>query len=419
MTPPAQQMNADSPPVALRARWVFPVTRPPIDGGLVTVGGGRILAVGQNTSGQPPRDLGDVALLPGLVNAHTHLEFSQLQQPLGQPGMGFADWIRCVIEWRRQAPSGGQHSAIIAGLAESRAAGVAAVGEIAAGDWPSALPPPLAEVSAVVFRELLGLSAERVTPLCELAEQHVGRMPSGPASGLPHVAGLSPHAPYTVHPELLGRVCELSAVRRVPVAMHLAETREELELLQSQGGPLIELLASLGAWHPEILPRGQRPLDYLRVLAGAHRALVVHGNYLADDEIEFLAGNREQMSAVYCPRTHAYFRHEPYPLAKMLAAGVRVAVGADSRASNPDLNLWAELQHIAERYPDIAPGTILRIGTLSGAEAFGLDRELGSIEVGKSACLAMAQLPPGGGPPLETLFSGSVTVEPAQHLVDD
>jgi len=107
MTPPAQQMNADSPPVALRARWVFPVTRPPIDGGLVTVGGGRILAVGQNTSGQPPRDLGDVALLPGLVNAHTHLEFSQLQQPLGQPGMGFADWIRCVIEWRRQAPSGG------------------------------------------------------------------------------------------------------------------------------------------------------------------------------------------------------------------------------------------------------------------------------------------------------------------------
>src|SRR5436190_626196 len=87
--------------LALRARWVVPIDRPPVEGGVITIAGGRIVAVGENALGQPPRDLGDVALLPGLVNAHTHLEFSLLDRPLGQPGMAFADWIREVVAWRR------------------------------------------------------------------------------------------------------------------------------------------------------------------------------------------------------------------------------------------------------------------------------------------------------------------------------
>src|SRR5437773_5299310 len=118
--------------VAYRARWVIPVDRPPIEDGIVSVAGGRIIAVGKNEAGQPPRDLGDVALLPGLVNAHTHLEFSSLEWPLGRPGMAFADWIRAVVAWRRAAGGGSRESgvgrqqrAILRGLEESRAAGVA------------------------------------------------------------------------------------------------------------------------------------------------------------------------------------------------------------------------------------------------------------------------------------------------------
>src|SRR5205823_10181172 len=116
----------------------------------------------------------------------------------------------------------------------------------------------------------------------------------------------------------------------------------------------------------------RRPLDYLQTLATAHRALVIHGNYLAADEIQLLAAHRDCMSVVYCPRTHAYFGHEHYPLSQMLAAGVRVAVGTDSRASNPDLRLLAELRYIARHHPAIPRDVILRQGTLAGAEALGI-----------------------------------------------
>ena len=395
-----------SPPIALRARTVYPIDRPPMDGGIVTIAGGRIVAVGENTSGRPPRDLGDVALLPGLVNAHTHLEFSLLHRPLAPPGTPFADWIRTVIEFRRQFQPVPNDAALLAGLAESRAAGVVAAGEIATTDWPKVIPPPLDELNVVVFRELLGLGAERVEPLYSLAAEHLDGCQAGQARGLSH--GLSPHAPYTVHPELLRRACELSAARRVPLAMHLAESREELELLHAHEGPLVTLLQGLGAWQSPALPHGLRPLDYLRTLATAYRALAIHGNYLTDDEIAFAAAHRDRLSIVYCPRTHAYFGHEPYPLAKMLAAGVRVAVGTDSRASNPDLNLWSELQHIAARHSQLSPAEVLRLGTLAGAEALGLAADLGSITPGKLARFAIVKTASLGD-----LFAG--TTEPLRY----
>jgi len=187
--------------------------------------------------------------------------------------------------------------------------------------------------------------------------------------------------------------------------MHLAESREELELLQSHTGPLVDLLQSLDAWHPDVLPRGLRPLDYLKTLAAAHRTLVIHGNYLEQDEIEFLAAHRDRMSVIYCPRTHAYFGHEPYPLAEMLTAGVRVAVGTDSRASNPDLNLFEELRHIARHHPAVEPEAILRMGTLAGAEALGIADDYGSITPGKKAALAIVSLPAGTRSPLEAILN--------------
>lgn len=399
---------------ALRARWVFPVDRPPIAGGVVSIREGRIESVGENTSGRPPRDLGDVALLPGLINAHTHLEFSLLRQPLGRPGVPFADWIRHVIEFLRQSQPTDNDSAICAGLAESQAAGVAGVGEIALRQWPRELPPSLAELPVVVFRELLGLTEERVPGLEQMATEHLAANVKGQAPGRSNL-GLSPHAPYTVHPRLLQRACELSVQHKIPLAMHLAESREELELLSTHSGPLVSLLESFGAWHPAALARGLRPLEYLRTLATAHRSLVIHGNYLATDEIAFAAAHRDRMSIVYCPRTHAFFGHERYPLAGMLAAGVRVAVGTDSRASNPDLNLWSELRHIAEHHPGISPDAILRMGTLAGAEALGLVGELGSITPGKRAQLVIAPLPPDGRPTLgEILAESAAGVRPLE-----
>jgi cytosine/adenosine deaminase-related metal-dependent hydrolase len=187
--------------------------------------------------------------------------------------------------------------------------------------------------------------------------------------------------------------------------MHLAESRAELALLASQQGPLVEFLIGLEAWHPASIAANLRPLDYLKSLATAHRTLVIHGNYLAADEIAFLAANRDCMSVVYCPRTHAYFDHDSYPLAQMLAAGVRVAVGTDSRASNPDLRLFEELRHIARHHPIVSSDRILRMGTLNGAEALGLADSYGSITVGKRAALITVPLADSKSP-LESILHG-------------
>ena len=205
--------------------------------------------------------------------------------------------------------------------------------------------------------------------------------------------GLSPHAPYTVHPELLARAVDLSVEHEIPLAMHLAESREEIDFLRDGRGPFRELLESRGAWDPTARPRGARPLDELRVLARAHRALVVHGNYLDDEEIDFLGRQRRQMAVVYCPRTHAWFAHARYPLEKLLAAGAIVALGTDSRASSPDLSLLAEMRHVAREFPAMSRATILELGTLGGARALGLDSQIGTLEPGKWANLAAIALP--------------------------
>ncbi len=125
--------------------------------------------------------------------------------------------------------------------------------------------------------------------------------------------------------------------------MHLAESPEELRLLSHGDGPFRDLLADRSMWDESAIPAGTRPLDYLRMLAAAPKALVVHGNYLSAEELQFLATHAASMSLVYCPRTHGFFEHSPYPLRQALDLGVRVAIGTDSRASNPDLSLLAEL----------------------------------------------------------------------------
>ena len=127
--------------------------------------------------------------------------------------------------------------------------------------------------------------------------------------------------------------------------------------------------------------------------AKSHRALVIHGNYLDDDEIGFLAAHAEKMSIVYCPRTHAYFQHDPYPLAKMIAAGVNVAIGTDSRASNPDLSVLADMRFAAKQHPLVPPATLLRMITANAAKALGRDDEIGTLTPGKFADLAIMKLP--------------------------
>jgi cytosine/adenosine deaminase-related metal-dependent hydrolase len=148
-------------------------------------------------------------------------------------------------------------------------------------------------------------------------------------------------------------------------------------------------------WDNSAIPRGSRPLDYLRLLAQAPRSLVIHGNYLAPDSHKFLAENADRMTLVYCPRTHAYFNHPRYPLGEALAAGVQVALGTDSRASNPDLSLLGEMRQVARVHATVQPETILKMATLHGARALGCDEQCGSLAPGKLANLIAVPAPNG------------------------
>jgi len=377
---------------ALQARAVFPIDRPAIEHGVVTIDGERIVAVGPKAEAGDVLDLGPVALVPGLVNAHTHLEFSHLQRPLGRPGMPLVDWIRLVIAERGRSGHSPTESIRI-GMLESIQSGVTSIADI-----NSSVPGFLLLTGLAVFREVIGFSRARAaSALCDLIERldyadRALRCCEDSQRDSAYI-GISPHAPYTVSPNLLKQLVELAQSRGLPMAMHLAESREELELLASGSGPFRQLLEDRGMWDAAAIPRGSRPMDYLRMLAEAPRAVVIHGNYLDDEERTFLAENRDRMSLVFCPRTHAYFAHPRYPLAEMLAAGVRVALGTDSRASNPDLDLLVEMRFIAKTQATIDPQAILRAGTLAGAAALGHANMVGSITPGKMANLVALPLP--------------------------
>jgi cytosine/adenosine deaminase-related metal-dependent hydrolase len=415
--------------LVLKARFVFPVTGEPIPDGSVTIEGTKIVAVGPasacgTSAAQEVRDLGNVAILPGLINAHVHLDFSDLAAPLGEPGIGLVPWLHRVMDYRRQSRGAGPRSVAL-GLAESTRCGVTTLGEIAQADWPTEAAAA-APLNLTIFQELIAPTARRVTAALELAKSHLRRStrPETPphcngggdlrepgSTSAIHRPGLSPHASYTVHPELLAAVIALSAAERVPVAMHLAESPEELELLRYGTGPLRALLEDLGAWDAALVRPETRPMEYLRRLAAAHRALVIHGNYLDDDEIGFLGAHAERMAVVYCPRSHDWFGHGPYPLEKMLAAGAVVALGTDGRGSSPDLSLWAEMRAVARQHPTVPLERVLEMGTILGARALGWEQDIGSLAPGKQADLAIVPFADrDAARPHELLFESSEPV---------
>ncbi|MFG0262551.1 MAG: amidohydrolase family protein [Novipirellula sp. JB048] len=382
------------------ARWIFPLASPPIHGGWVRVNRQQIVEVDQ---GRPPpgaEDLGDVALLPGLVNAHTHLEFSDCELPIGEPGTPLYQWIGQVMAARAATTSESKTHAIRQGLRESAAAGVSLIGEIAtlpcdypaAGECvaPSGRPVPSegsesnerrAGASAcpelVTFAETIGLSAPRGEERIEAAKRHLEQQPRG---------AISPHAPYSTSRSLIERCVAMARQFDRPLAMHVAESPEERELLCNASGPFAEALQQLGVWNQTLFPWQPQPMQWLITqLAKAPRALLIHGNDLRTEEIAKLA-EHPTLSVVYCPRTHAFFAHREHPVQRLLQRGVRVALGTDSRASNPDLNLWREVQFLLRHRQDLDPQAVLEMGTIAGADALG-HRRHGRLQPGAPAQL--------------------------------
>jgi aminodeoxyfutalosine deaminase len=378
----------------LAARWVFPVGRKPLERGVVVIAGDKIVAVEAHGRLTPDLDLGDVAVLPGLVNAHTHLDLSGMRG-LASPSPDFTDWLKQVIAYRRlRAPEQVQGD-IRTGLAECLRFGTTLLGDISGdgGSWDALADAPL---RAVVFRELIGLTPERANA----AWPNLRLWLDERKAGMTRRAGVSPHSPYSVNSSLFRHAARAGC----PVAVHLAESAAEMELLERRMGPLVPFLQELGVWHPQALAPSVNWV--LWQTARASPLLYAHGNYLRPDTP--LSRNA---SIVYCPRTHAAFGHPPHPFRDFLARGVRVAVGTDSLASNPDLDVLAEIRFLHRLYPDVPGGVLLRMATLSGAEALGWADEAGSLTPGKSADLVVVPLPARDDEPHRLLLDSDLAVK--------
>jgi cytosine/adenosine deaminase-related metal-dependent hydrolase len=377
--------------VRYRASWILPINDRPIAGGTVTFERDIVTAVGPYDGG-PVEDLGRVAVLPGLVNAHTHLELSWMRglvppsaslstsAPTSMPA-----WAAQLIQLRAAEDADTARQAVVDAIRCARASGTCLVGDVT-NTLTTYEPLMDSELSAAIFRELIGFAAR--DPEAAVAAA------SGPIADLTPIAWLKPsivpHAPYSVSPALMQAIARWNTGK--PLSIHLGESAQEIEFLRDGTGEWRQLLDRLGAWNPSWEVPACGPVEYLDRLGMVNRDLIaVHGVQFTPADLSRLAAAGATL--VTCPRSNRWTGAGIPPVDRFYASGVRVAVGTDSLASVDDLNLFAELAEIRRLAPAVPAARILESATLAGAEALGFACELGSIEPGKRAQLLAVRLP--------------------------
>jgi cytosine/adenosine deaminase-related metal-dependent hydrolase len=380
--------------ICYRAAWVCPIVRPPIRHGWIAVRDGRIAAVGsaQDPAPTPPRDLGDVAILPGLVNAHTHLELSWLRDRV-PPAASFVDWIKQLFMTRggRSERLGDPKvtDAARAAAGEMRASGTAGIGDIS-NSLATIEAIHAAGLRGVVFHELLGFNLPTGRSVIDTRPLRAMAATFGADAVRVSVA---PHAPYSVSPELFRAIRDEVNGSAVPItSVHLGESQSEVDFLRDGSGPWPGILRWVGSEREDWRPPGMSPVAYLDDLGVLDaRTLVVHAVLMGDADLRRLA--EIECTVVTCPRSNQWVGVGMPPIARFYAAGVKVAVGTDSLASVGDLNLFSELHTMRWLAPSVPARTLLESATRVGAEALGLGDELGTIEVGKRAELIAVSTP--------------------------
>lgn len=380
----------------LRARIVLPVTAPPLADGAVAISGGVICGVGpwpdiRRAFAGPVRDLGEVVLLPGLVNAHCHLDYTDMAGMI-PPRRHFTDWIQSIVTLKASWSSAEFSRSWQRGARMLLRNGITTVGNIEALKdlLVETLPAPM---RMVLFHELINLR-DQVPPEVQVAGAVERLREQAAARRHP---GLSPHAPYTTTPALLRAVGEAARTTGWPVTMHVAESAEEDAMIRHATGTMYDWLKG----QRDVSDCGQLSPVALVAAAGLLNPgfLAVHANCVDAADIALLANSG--CGVVHCPRSHDYFQHPPFPLAALRAAGVNVCLGTDSLASVTqsrgevlELDLFAELRMLRQKHPGLDPATQLEMVTVNGARALGLAGMTGALEIGLAA--DVLALPYGG-----------------------
>jgi len=398
--------------IQLTAEWLLPIVGDPIRRGMVTIAQGRIVEVsGEASPGAV--DLGHSVLMPGLVNAHTHLELSHLRG-LVPPASRLPDWVRTLMAVRRDTARTAAEidEAIDSAIAESVATGTVLVGDV--GNSLASVPRLRdSRLGGRVFHELIGFGPADVRTRVATARAALDAVAT-----VEHDLrlGLAPHAPYSVSPALFSAIREDLDRHDTVSSVHLGESPEEVEFLQRGTGPWRMLLEELGAWNTEWRVPAASPVEYLSSLDFLDaRVLVVHGVQLNGEDLSRLAAMG--ITIVSCPRSNRHVGVGSPPVEAFYAMDVPVAFGTDSLASAPDLNVFSEMAEARRLAPRVSARKLLESATLVGARALGFGDRYGSLERGKRAALIAVRVPVGVANVEEYLVSG--VPRDAVRRVDD
>ena len=394
---------------------MLPIANAPIRDGSVAVEKGRIVDVGAAGSADTSRNLGSVAILPGLVNAHTHLELSHLRDKI-PPSSHFVTWIRRVVAHRRRQPEA--HSpevlaGVESGIAEAVRAGTALVGDIS-NTLVTVEPLTHSPLGGVVFYELIRFNAPDPEGFVADACRELDRIIETDRVR----TSLAAHAPYSVAPlvfQAIRRAVDLDPF--APCSVHLSESLDELDFIRTGGGEWRAFLEDVGAWDANWVVPGGSPVEFLDDNGFLNaRVLAIHGVHMSRSDLERLAARGATL--VTCPRSNGHTGAGAPPISDFYESGVHVAVGTDSLASTPDLNVFAELATMRALAPSVAASRLIESATREGARALGFDADYGTIEPGKQARLIAVAIPQAVDDVEEYLVSG-VRPEQIQWLDND
>jgi cytosine/adenosine deaminase-related metal-dependent hydrolase len=364
----------------VRAGRVYPVTAPPLDDGAVLVGDdGRIAAVGPHARVPiPPAaellEYRDAVLVPGLVNCHTHLELTHLAGQNREDD--FARWIRRVRELKQETTPERFLAAAEQGVRDGWARGVTCVADTGDSGAPLQVLHELGG-RGIYYQEIFGPDAGQVHESMSGLRAAVDALRVYASTRLR--VGISPHAPYTVSAPLYRAVARYARAERLPVAVHLAESRAETELVRDGAGPFADALARRGI---TFAAQHVSPVEYLHRLGVLDGALCIHCVQIDARDIGLL--KTDHAAVAHCPHSNRAHHHGRAPLAELRNAGVPTGLGTDSVVSVGELDLWAEGQAAG-----LAGDDALRMLTIEGARAIGWETEVGSLEVGKAGDVAV------------------------------
>jgi cytosine/adenosine deaminase-related metal-dependent hydrolase len=369
----------------LRAQTVVTLTGPPLQDGAVAVNEGRIAAVGpfEEVARMHPGevlDLGAQVLLPGLINAHAHLDYSTLRDSINPP-KSFTHWITRINALKRQMTDDDYIEAIAVGFEELRTWGTTTVCNLEAFPelLPKLPPPPL---RTWWFLELIDLRSRVATEALMEGALSFFEGREGWLGGF----GLNPHAPYTASPELF-RLCNACGKRfGMPLTTHIAESAEEEAMFAHGKGNLYDFFKKLGRPMDDCGQDSSFSQAVLNGLIGPGW-LLAHANELDEPDFALIAATPGDWHIVHCPQSHAYFKHRPFAWKRLEALGVNLCLGTDSLASNDALNLFAEMRTAHQAAPWLTHETLLKMVTTHPAKALGKAGELGELRPGAHADL--------------------------------